>query len=170
MHRSPRLLPVAIAGMAALVAALLQAGDARAQANVQRCTPSNTTHTVVVRLPGVKIAEQTCVIRFGTAGSVKAWVHTKWRQTNFQTRLRRYTVNARLELRNVPSDKRLDCRYAAVINASRAGERTCGTTPQPTLARGWGGRATARSPTTRATARASAACAAPRACRRRSCQ
>jgi hypothetical protein len=139
MHRSPRLLPVAIAAMAGLIAALLPAGDARAQANVQRCTPSNTTHTVVVRLPGIKIAEQTCVIRFGQAGSVKAWVHTKWRRTNFQTRLRRYTVNARLELRDVPSDKRLNCRYAAVINTSRAGERTCETTPQPTLARGWTG-------------------------------
>jgi hypothetical protein len=93
---------------------------------------------VIVRLPGVKVAEQTCVIRFGSAGSVKAWVHTKWRRTSFQTRFSRYTVQARLELRNVPDAGRiLRCRYARAINQSRSGERTCETTPRVTQAHGW---------------------------------
>jgi hypothetical protein len=111
---------------------------AQAQANTQRCTPSNTTHTVIVRLPGVRVAEQTCVIRFGQRGTVKAWVHTKWRRTSMRTRFRQYSVQARLELRNVAS-KRLTCRYAGAINRSRAGERTCETTEEVTQARGWTG-------------------------------
>jgi hypothetical protein len=133
-----RTARIAIAATVALAAAASWSQDARAQGATQRCTPSNTTHTLVVRLPGVKIAEQTCIIRFGPAGAVKAWVHTRWRRTSFRTRFRQYSVQTRLELRNLAWTK-LTCRYAPDINASRAGERTCETTPQPTLARGWTG-------------------------------
>jgi hypothetical protein len=126
--------PIAVA--AALGVTALGASGAGTQASTKRCTPSNTTHTVVVRLPGVKVAQQTCVIRFTSAGSVKAWVHTKWARTNSRTRFRRYSVQVRLQLRNVPS-KRLTCRYARAINTTSAGERTCETTLEVTQARGW---------------------------------
>jgi hypothetical protein len=140
MPRPTRLLSIAIAATIALGAGLLTVADARAQGNVQRCTPTNTTHTVILRLPGIKIAEQTCIIRFGTAGSVKAWVHTKWRRTSFSTRFRQYSVRTQLELRNQPDPgRRLTCRYAAQINGSRSGERTCETTPRTTPAHGWTG-------------------------------
>jgi hypothetical protein len=122
---------------AALVVALLASQDAVGQ-NTQRCRPSNTTHTLRVQLPGVRVAHQTCVIRFGPGGPVKAWVHTVWRRTSFRTRFRQYTVQARLELRNLP-ELSLNCRYARDINAARAGQRTCETTTQGTLARGWTG-------------------------------
>jgi hypothetical protein len=64
------------AALALAVVTLLPAG-AHAQGNTQKCTPGIRTHTVIVSLPGVKVAEQTCVIRFGARGTVKAWVHTK---------------------------------------------------------------------------------------------
>jgi hypothetical protein len=93
---------------------------------------------VIVRLPGVKVAEQTCVIRFSSAGSVKAWVHTKWKRTSLRSKLSRYTVQARLELRNVPDSGRIvTCRYARAINHARSGERTCETTLRVTQAHGW---------------------------------
>jgi hypothetical protein len=124
----------AVAG--AVGATVLGASGAHAKANTRRCAPSNTTHSVVVRLPGVRVAQQTCVIRFTGAGSVKAWVHTKWARTSRSTRFRRYSVQVRLELRNV-SSKRLTCRYARVINRTSKGERTCETTLEVTQARGW---------------------------------
>jgi hypothetical protein len=132
-----RTTHLAIAATAALAAGLLASPDAQAQ-NVQRCRPSNTTHTVRVQLPGVKVAHQTCVIRFGPVGRVKAWVHTTWRRTSFRTVFRQYTVQARLELRNV-DDLSLRCRYARDINTSTVGQRTCETTLRATNARGWTG-------------------------------
>jgi hypothetical protein len=132
-----RTTRIASAAAAVLAAGLLTSQDAEAQ-NLQRCRPPTTTHTVVVRLPGVKVAHQTCVITFGRTGQVKAWVHTLWRRTNFRTRFRQYTVQARLELRDV-DDLRLRCRYADDINASTVGQRTCETTLRATNARGWTG-------------------------------
>jgi hypothetical protein len=132
-----RTASAAIALTAALAVGLAGTGDAQAQ-NVQRCRPSNSTHTVVVRLPGVRVAHQTCVIRFGPGGPVKAWVHTLWRRTSFRTVFRQYTVQARLELRDV-NGLTLRCRYARDINTSTVGQRTCETTPRGTLARGWTG-------------------------------
>jgi hypothetical protein len=134
MTRTARL---AVALTAALAPALAATQDADAQ-NTQRCRPSNTTHTVRVRLPGVTVAHQTCVIRFGPGGPVKAWVHTVWRRTSFRTRFREYTVQARLELRDL-TELRLRCRFARDMNGARTGQRTCETTTQGTLARGWTG-------------------------------
>jgi len=128
---------IAIAVAAALVAGLLASHDAEAQ-TVQRCTPTNTTHTVFVRLPGVRVAHQTCVIRFAPVGRVKAWVHTTWRRTSFRTRFRRYTVQARLELRDVDVTS-LRCRYARDMNRLARGQRTCETTLHVSQAHGWTG-------------------------------
>jgi hypothetical protein len=127
---------IRIALLLALAALTLLPAGAHAQPNTQKCTPSIRTHTVIVRLPGVKVAEQTCVIRFNSRGTVKAWVHTKWKRTSFATRFRRYSVSARLELRDVVGTK-LVCRYAREINRLRRGERTCETGEVVTQAFGW---------------------------------
>ena len=122
---SIRIIPVALA--VAALAAFLAVPRAHAQANEQKCQPSNTTHTRIVKLPGVKVYEQTCVIRFRSAGKVKAWVHTTWRRTSNRTRFRSYTVQARLEFHDLDVET-LRCRYAHDINSSRSGARTCETT------------------------------------------
>ena len=115
-------LPIRIAPLA-LAAALLWAPGARAQTAVQRCSPTNTTHTAVLRLPGIEVGEQTCVIRFGPVGRFKAWVHTAWRRTSFKTKFTHFAVSARLELRNVVDNHvSTKCRhFAHAINTSRSG-------------------------------------------------
>ena len=85
-----RILPAALA--VAALAVFLAIPRAHAQGNVQKCDPSNTTHTRIVRLPGVNVYEQTCVVRFRSAGKVKALVHTTWKRTSNRTRFRSYTV------------------------------------------------------------------------------
>jgi hypothetical protein len=121
---SVRTIPVALGALALLVAA----PRAHAQANDQRCYPSNTTHTVTVRLPGVQVSEQTCVIRFRSAGKVKAWVHTVWKRTSNRTRFSTYTVQARLEFNDADVEKPTRCRLAKLINSTRSGSDTCETT------------------------------------------
>jgi hypothetical protein len=126
----------------ALAAALLWAPGARAQTAIQKCSPTNTTHTAVVRLPGITVGEQTCVIRFGPVGRFKAWVHTEWRRTSFRTRFAHYAVSARLELRNVVDNHvSTKCRhFAHTINTSRTGGLTCETSPlEFSQAKGWSG-------------------------------
>ena len=120
-----RMIPVALA--AAALALVLAIPRAHAQGNEQKCHPTNTTHTRIVKLPGVNVYEQTCVIRFRSAGKVKAWVHTTWRRTSNRTRFRSYTVQARLEFQDLDVDT-LRCRYARAINSTRSGSRTCETT------------------------------------------
>jgi hypothetical protein len=120
-----RIIQVALA--VAALAMFLAIPRAHAQGNVQKCEPSNTTHTQIVKLPGVKVFEQTCVIRFRSAGKVKAWVHTTWTRTSNRTRFRTYTVQARLEFHDLDVET-LRCRYAKVINSTRSGSRTCETT------------------------------------------
>lgn len=138
MSHTLRVAPLALALSA--VGFLFTTPRAEARANVQRCSPSNTTHRVFVRLPGVTVSEQTCVIRFTSAGSVKAWVDTVWKRTSFRTKFRFYTVEARLELDNLPDPgATLRCRYVRAINHSRSGERTCETTTRITQAHGWTG-------------------------------
>lgn len=138
MSRISRVAPLALATLA--IAFLFATPRAEAQANVQRCSPSNTTHRVFLRLRGLTVSEQTCVIRFTSAGSVKAWVDTTWKRTSFRTKLRFYTVEARLELRNQPdTGATTRCRYVRDINHLRSGERTCETAIRVTQAHGWTG-------------------------------
>ena len=127
-----RIIPVTLA--VAALAVFLAIPRARAQGNEQKCHPSNTPHTRIVKLPGVKVYEQTCVIRFRSAGKVKAWVHTTWTRTSSRTRFRSYTVQARLEFQDVDVET-LRCRYAKVINSSRGGSRTCETTARVAVSR-----------------------------------
>lgn len=110
-------------------AAVDQLGQSAIGPNPQRCDPTNTTHRVIVRLPGVTVSEQTCAIRFVAQAKVKAWVHTEWRRTSNRTRFRSYVVQTRLQFRNLTyENESLHCRYAALINRSRTGSGTCETT------------------------------------------
>lgn len=138
-----RIAPAALAATLALGAALVWPPGGQADSAVQRCSPTNTTHTAVVRLPGIVVGEQTCVIRFGPVGRFKAWVHTAWRRTSFRTQFSHFTVSARLELRNV-IDNHVSTKcsrgFAHTINTSRMGGLTCETSPlEFSQAKGWSG-------------------------------
>lgn len=132
----PRLTRAALVGIASAGAlgASLSSQVTTAEANVQRCHPGNNSHVRVVNRPRVRIYAQTCVIRFtpGAPFRVKAWVHTTWKwKTRKRPQVKRYTVEARLEMRNVDMSK-TRCRYAAAIRSARTGARTCELTPQVT--------------------------------------
>lgn len=133
MRSLPRTALAGVAAAGALGASLSsQAVDA--QANVQRCYPNNIGHVKVVDRPRVRIYAQTCVIRFhdGAPFQVKAWVHTRWQwKTRKRPQVKRYTVETRLEMRNIDMTK-TRCRYAADIRRSRTGQRTCEVTPRVT--------------------------------------
>jgi hypothetical protein len=128
------------AAAVALVASLPAARDAPAQSAFQRCTPSTKGHTRVARLSGITIAAQTCVIRFGPVGQVKAWVHTTWRRSTFNTRFSVFTISSRLELRDVVNRaKSVKCRIPSLVNTQRRGSYTCETLLETTQAHGWTG-------------------------------
>lgn len=137
----PTRVLVAMPAAALALAAGLSSPPPAAAAAVQRCSPTNTTHTLVVRLPGIKVAEQTCVIRFAPVGRVKAWVHTVWKRTSFRTRFTAYAVSARLEFRNiVDRSGSAHCRrYAHLMNTSRRGALTCEGILVFSQAKGWSG-------------------------------
>jgi hypothetical protein len=136
-YRSPTALAATVV---ALAASLPAAQSAHPQSAFQRCTPSINGHTRVARLPGVTIAAQTCVIRFGPVGRVKAWVHTTWKRSNFDTRFSIFTISSRLELRDVVDRaKSLRCRIPNIVNTQRSGSYTCTTLLETTNAHGWTG-------------------------------
>jgi hypothetical protein len=135
-HRIPTALAAAVVAMSASLAAV-QTAQASAR---QRCSPSPKGHTRIARLPGMTIAAQTCVIRFGPVGQVKAWVHTTWRRSSFKTRFSIFTISSRLELRDVVDrSKSIKCRIPNLVNTQRSGSYTCETLLETTNARGWTG-------------------------------
>src|SRR5262249_4788567 len=127
------------AAVVALAAGVLAPQGAQASA-FQRCSPSIKGHTRVARLPGITIAAQTCVIRFGPGSQEKAWVHTVWKRSSFATRFSIFTISSRLEFRNiVDRAKSLKCRIPNLVNSRRSGSYTCETLLETSQAHGWTG-------------------------------
>src|SRR4051794_24528227 len=136
-HRTRIALAAAVV---ALTAGLAAVQGAQAQTARQRCTPSIKGHTRIARLPGITIAAQTCVIRFGPVDREKAWVHTVWKRSSFQTRFSIFTISSRLELRDVVDrSKSLRCRLPSLVNTQRSGPFTCETLLETSQAHAWTG-------------------------------